>query len=401
MKRVLAVLCVMVAAVAGVGVANAAEADGATGRIEGADGLCVDVPWNHYSDGQAVQVAVCSINPAQVWTAQGDTVVIDAVRDLCLDVADSGNVQLASCNGSDAQRWAHRGNALVSLKSEECLDSGDVSDGVKLKVAACDAQARGQTFSEIGKAPAGPPVQPGNEISSTTKKGVAIEPGENRAAAIADSGATWFYNWSMTGPEGQSAEFVPMVRRDDNPQAVTSKSPYLLGFNEPDIPEQDNLDVATALVKWRALEATGKKLGSPAVAVGVNTGTGWLRDFLAANPRVDFVTVHFYGQNFELEQAKADFAKYLADAHAAWKKPLWVTEFALIDYSEPANPLYSTPEQNAAFLVEAVKIMEGLDYVERYAPYLPADSGQTLARYGLYNGDQPTEAGKSFKALTN
>ena len=42
----------------------------------------------------------------------------------------------------------------------------------------------------------------------------------------------------------------------------------LLGFNEPDLAEQANMTVEKALELWPRLEATGMRLGSPAVACG-------------------------------------------------------------------------------------------------------------------------------------
>ena len=54
----------------------------------------------------------------------------------------------------------------------------------------------------------------------------------------------------------------------------SAKSSVLLGFNEPDHPEQGDLSVVEALELWPRLMASGKRLGSPAAAGNILT-KGW------------------------------------------------------------------------------------------------------------------------------
>ncbi|MEV0408193.1 glycosyl hydrolase [Actinoallomurus sp. NPDC050550] len=50
----------------------------------------------------------------------------------------------------------------------------------------------------------------------------------------------------------------------------------LLGFNEPDMAGQANMSVEQALALWPRLQATGMRLGAPAVAFGADRPGGWL-----------------------------------------------------------------------------------------------------------------------------
>jgi hypothetical protein len=50
--------------------------------------------------------------------------------------------------------------------------------------------------------------------------------------------------------------------------AATASGKTILGFNEPDLAGQANMTVGQALDLWPRLQATGRRLGSPAVAYG-------------------------------------------------------------------------------------------------------------------------------------
>ena len=120
----------------------------------------------------------------------------------------------------------------------------------------------------------------------------------------------------------------------------------MLGFNEPDNPQQSKMTVAQALSLWPPLMATGMTLGSPAVATDANVPGSWLDQFMsgarARNYRVDFITVHWYGGNFSTEAAVSQLEDYLKATHARYGLPLWLTEYALGD--EDANS-YPTESQ--------------------------------------------------------
>ncbi|MCX6896795.1 MAG: glycosyl hydrolase, partial [Verrucomicrobia bacterium] len=116
------------------------------------------------------------------------------------------------------------------------------------------------------------------------KKGVG-QNGRHVSEAVDALGCGWYYNWTahpFGGDEKIRAEFVPMiwdeVQIDEGLAAAKATgATTLLGFNEPDNPEQAHMTVAEAVALWPKLMATGMRLGSPAT---MDTGD-WLNSFMA------------------------------------------------------------------------------------------------------------------------
>src|SRR5205814_8181588 len=157
-----------------------------------------------------------------------------------------------------------------------------------------------------GRTQAPPPAAPAPTGTTKAKKGVGAWTFAGASAALAQSGATWYYTWStghpgLTTPAGVG--FVPMIHAAADVTAAKlaqakAAGPYLLGFNEPDMAAQANMSVGQALDLWPQLAAAGQPLGSPAVAAGADRSGGWLDQFMAGaagrGHRVDFVTLHWY-----------------------------------------------------------------------------------------------------------
>ncbi len=229
------------------------------------------------------------------------------------------------------------------------------------------------------------------------------------SAALEASGASWYYTWStnhngVTTPEG--AEFVPMIWGADSvtdqnlAQAKNAGSPYLLGFNEPDFAEQSNMTVDKALSLWPRLTATGLKVGSPAVAWGGDRAGGWLDRFMTGaaqkNYRVDFVTLHWYGGDFRTEAAVGQLKSYIQAVYERYRKPIWLTEYALIDFSNGVR--FPTDAQQAAFVTASTKMLASLPYVQRHA-WFGLPSSDTEPNSGLFRSNGvPTLAGRAFQA---
>ena len=253
-----------------------------------------------------------------------------------------------------------------------------------------------------------PPVtKPPITISATAQKGVGVTQGAGVSASLAASRASWFYDWGAT-PAGIAtpggSTFVPMVwgASDVTPSVlseVKQEGSALLTFNEPDVGDQANMSVSQAISLWPKLEATGMYLGSPAVSYGTNSTSGWLGQFMqqaqAKNYRVDFITVHWYGQsNFSDPAANVnELQSYLEQTYILWGKPIWLTEFALTDFQSGPNPVYPTAAQQAAFLTAATKMLSTLPYVQRYAWY-----GLSMYGTALFTStSSPTAAGTAFE----
>lgn len=304
--------------------------------------------------------------------------------------------------------FALRGGAVGSVavagpaESASGLPSASTSAGATGSPSPSAGQSSAGSTS-AAPAPAQPPPPP---AVGTPKKGVSAWYFGPVTAALGDVRASWYYTWAatrgnVTGPAG--VEFVPMIWGADAVKQSTldqarAQGPVLLGFNEPDLKEQSNLPVATALDLWPQLQGTGQRLGSPAPAYGAATPGGWFDQFMAGvasrGYRVDFIALHWYGSDFS-PAATGQLKGYLQAVYNRYHKPIWLTEYALINFS--GTPKYPTGEQQAAFITASVAMLESLSYVERYAWFsLPATDGSGT---GLYRPDgTPTAAGSAYRA---
>jgi RNA polymerase sigma factor (sigma-70 family) len=249
------------------------------------------------------------------------------------------------------------------------------------------------------------PVVP--PVAQSAKKGVGVWKFTGSKAALKNVGAGWYYDWAaqndeIPGPAG--VEFVPMIWGRQNVTSATLKQAkaegdVLLGFNEPDIGGQANMSVEDALAAWPQLQATGMRLVSPAVAFGGDTAGGWLDRFMsgaqAKGLRVDAIALHWYGSDFS-EAAAGQFLGYVDAVHKRYNKPIWITEFGLMNFS--GSPKYPSDAQKVAFIKSATAGLQKRTFVERYAWFgLPA-VGDSVD-FGLYrDGSTPTEAGKAYRA---
>jgi len=239
----------------------------------------------------------------------------------------------------------------------------------------------------------------------SAKKGVSTWDFSGIAPAIKDVGASWYYNWSPSNDTmPAAAEFVPMIWDETDVTDATlatakSHGSVLLGFNEPDMSGQAAMSVGQALDLWPQLQNTGMRLGSPAVAYGADTAGGWLDQFMAGvaarNLRVDFITLHWYGSDFS-DAAVGQFMSYLQAVHDRYQKPIWVTEYGLINFT--GTPKYPSTAQITSFITNSTARMEATSYVERYAWFSLPAVGDSVD-YGLYlDGSTPTAAGVAYRA---
>ncbi len=240
----------------------------------------------------------------------------------------------------------------------------------------------------------------------SAKKGVGAYHFAGVNDAMRDVRASWYYNWRPTNAHlgAPGVEFVPMIRdaadvNDDDLRDAKSQGRVLLGFNEPDRPNQANMSVQQALDLWPRLMATGMRLGSPAVSWGADEPGMWLDEFMTGAARrgyrVDFITVHAYQGDFS-DAAVGKMERYLKRVHQRYGLPIWVTEYAMVNFSR--SPNVPSNERQAAFATASCAMLERLRFVERYAWFaLPArEDGDGT---GLYrDGDTPTAVGRAYRA---
>ncbi|MEV4758240.1 sigma-70 family RNA polymerase sigma factor [Micromonospora sp. NPDC049559] len=292
-------------------------------------------------------------------------------------------------------------------------DAGVVVGATAATAAATTPPAATPTPTPLASTPAAAksgarPAGPAGPAVSSPKKGVAVWNFGGVSQALAASKASWYYTWSpqhsgITTPKGVG--FVPMIwgAKDVNATSLgqaKNAGRYLLGFNEPDMGGQANLSVEQALDLWPQLQATGSILGSPAVAFGGDTPGGWLDRFMsgarARNLRVDFIALHWYGGDFVTANAVRQLKSYLQAVHDRYHLPIWLTEYALIDFSG-GGARFPSQQQQAAFVTASARMLGDLSYVQRYAWFgLPATDKD---RSGLFrSGTEATEVGRAFQA---
>ncbi len=219
----------------------------------------------------------------------------------------------------------------------------------------------------------------------------------------------WFYSWGaepLSGFESlpERTSFVPMSWGRNAPgnyqttwTAGQQSGLYdtLLGFNEPDLASQANMTVQEALNLWPTLQATGLRLGSPAVA---NTSNGWLSQFMAGvaadpNLQVDFLAVHRYGGS-----DPQVFLNHIDSIHNTYNLPIWITEFAVRD-GEATTPEDNsfTDQQVYNFMAEVLPELESRSYVERYAWFPGSRDNPFLTSSALFeNNCELTRLGRLY-----
>ncbi|WP_255377922.1 glycosyl hydrolase [Rhodovulum sp. MB263] len=147
-------------------------------------------------------------------------------------------------------------------------------------------------------------------------------------------------------------------------------------------------------------QGAGLRIGSPATTQAGTLGPGsWQRRFMTEAGRrgfrIDFMAVHYYSTDGDV----VAFRRWLQAVHRAYRRPIWVTEFAPVDWDRPGEGSYAA---SAAFLEGAVRMMEGLPFVERHAWFAtnPYPWQGVVPKITLVDDRlRPTPAGQTFRRL--
>lgn len=217
---------------------------------------------------------------------------------------------------------------------------------------------------------------------------------------------SWWYNWApepdaaiKTTYQNYGVDFTPMAWNSVGIPAVNAwvtNDPnvnYILGFNEPNFKDQANMTPTQAAAAWPSFETIANtnnlKTVGPAVnycgdcvsegGVTYNDPFKYLDDFFTAcvGCKVDYIALHWYGSGNSI-------VGYIENARK-YNKPIWVTEFASWDNS---NPVKSVEEQ-MKYLAGTVNFLERDPDVYRYAWFIGRrNSGQTTYPFiDLYGAD--------------
>lgn len=256
------------------------------------------------------------------------------------------------------------------------------------------------------------------ETPAVSKKGVGFWNADESFTRFSKDvdrlGCGWYYNWTPNRDalaREIRAEFVPMVwnGKDATVKNLTRLKnagfPTLLTFNEPDGKEQANMTVEQALALWPRLMRTGMRLGSPAPAA-ITKSKDWLRHFMAEADargyRVDFICLHWYG-DITAPDAVDQLKNFLESQWQLYRRPLWLTEFSgsTGSWLKFANPPV-TAAKNAAFIRQALPMLESLPYVERYAWFELKWDEPPWAEVALVNPrtGKLTAPGRAYRAVS-
>jgi len=205
---------------------------------------------------------------------------------------------------------------------------------------------------------------------------------------------SWAYNYDDNTGSALPAQvnFAPMIwgpfwepLSDVQSRAVgwrSSRQPvYLLTYNEPDNSSQANMTTNQAISLWPQLQALGVPLVSPAMQ---NTFDAWAYNFFSLitnnGYRVDYTAVHQY-----IQPNAAALINNLSAVYTTWGRPVWLTEFSPVDWS---NTQSWSENDDYNFLAEFMWMAEDQDWLKRYGifPFSGTNSASPWVNNG-YRGN--------------
>lgn len=217
--------------------------------------------------------------------------------------------------------------------------------------------------------------------------------------------ATWRYDWSNSGSSTNLVEYTPIKQNAGWPDwnGINSKADvtHLLGFNEPDRPDQSNMTFDQMMSIWPEFMKSGLRIGSPAWSNPWGGNGGNLFDFIKKcdelNYRVDFVALHCYWGG-KSPQSWYNDLKYI---HETTGRPLWITEWNnganWTTEAWPSGNRLATDANLAKQLNDLKGILQVLDtahFIERYSIYTWVEDCRSM----FLSSGVPTPAGYYYAA---
>ena len=202
---------------------------------------------------------------------------------------------------------------------------------------------------------------------------------------------TWYYNWNANSQSEPDYEFIPIRHNYYWPSwdliNNIENTTQLLGYNEPERPDQADMTVDQAIGQWPKLMESGLRLGSPSPS---DSGRPWLYEFMQRadelNYRVDYVSMHWY----EGCRTPLQFYNRLRSVHEETGRPIWVKEFN--NGANWTSGCHPTWEENAAWFAEVLPMLDTAQFVERYAVFHYMQEPFRM----IHNGEL-TPAGEVYK----
>lgn len=204
---------------------------------------------------------------------------------------------------------------------------------------------------------------------------------------------TWWYSWSASWESTKNQQYVPIRQTSVWPgwDQINGKQhvSHLLGFNEPDRPDQANMSVQNALLMWPDFMKSGLRVGTPSPSDPSNP---WISSFLDSckikNYRVDYLVIHCYWGGKSAQQWYND----LKSVHQRTGLPIWITE-----WNNGANWTNETwPDASKA--LTTANAAKQLNDIKGILNVL--DTASFIERYSIYNWVQDCRAMILNGALT-
>ena len=281
-----------------------------------------------------------------------------------------------------------------------------------------------------------------------SKKGLAMGDDMGDKVQLKKLNCSWYYNWGVdafSNSIDENVNHVPMMwgagegSIQDMNNIGNSKSNYLLGFNEPDIGHQANMNAILGIRAWKQyISPVNLRKVSPAPAEP-NGAAAWVGYFLngvdgtynddgdiiylkdypntpyptffeAGVEDCDAVALHYYKGKTDIDELVRSIEK----TWNAFKKPIWVTEVSVMGKKNSSYDFsYEIPErreQVKQFVTNIANRLDNIDYVERYCwfPYditkvneLDHMDGSGATAMFSYDTGAYTELGVAYSNLGN
>ncbi|KAJ7591229.1 glycosyl hydrolase catalytic core-domain-containing protein [Mycena floridula] len=286
-----------------------------------------------------------------------------------------------------ARRTLHHEHIAKKKRSNtkrcKARSSSAVPTSTKKAVVATSTKTTAKTTAKAAVATKAPSTSSSSSSSSSNnadanggrKVGLAWPNGASTALpAWMGSKTKLLYTWSPDCPSNAKAagfECVPMLWGwnqvgDFQSKVVKGYANYVLGPNEPNQSGQSNMDAGSGADIWRQyiapLRSQGYTLVSPATT-SAPSGLTWMQDFfknLGGTDAVDIVALHWY------DVGSAKFEAYVQSFYDAFKKPLWITEYACQNFGGGAQ---CTADETWAFHQDVSAWMDQQWFVYAYFPF--------------------------------
>jgi len=249
-----------------------------------------------------------------------------------------------------------------------------------LKRASISARCKKRNTTSVAAAPSTTSTTPhasspsqappaSSPVSGKGKVGIAWSYGDDpRLKNFITEKVSAIYSWTPDKPQNTDGlQYAPMLWGTSQLDAFEKLvqpgyANVVLGFNEPDIPGQSDLDPVTAAQIWQAhgqpLRAQGYSTITPAVAFS----KPWMNSFLGAcgGCKFDHMAAHSYATSAQ------ETIDYLTDLHNTYGMSIWVTEFACQNFQGGAQ---CNEGQVFAFMTKLIQWMDATPWIDKYFYY--------------------------------